>query len=74
MALRLPTSAGWVTWGPTPGGVGGVEAALTAALTTAGVDAAAAASIVLLFRLVTFWLPVVPGWVLLRRVKAKQHV
>jgi uncharacterized membrane protein YbhN (UPF0104 family) len=59
---------------PTPGGVGGVEAALTAALTTAGVDPAIAASTVLLFRLVTFWLPVVPGYALLQRVQAKQYV
>ncbi|HEX7136006.1 MAG TPA: lysylphosphatidylglycerol synthase domain-containing protein [Iamia sp.] len=59
---------------PTPGGVGGVEAALTAALTSSGVDPATAASVVLLFRLVTFWLPVVPGWFLLQRVQAKDYV
>lgn len=59
---------------PTPGGVGGVEAALTAALTSAGVDAATAASVVLLFRLVTFWIPVIPGWWFLQRVQKKQYV
>lgn len=48
---------------PTPGGLGAVEAALIGGLTTvAGVPAAAALPAVLLFRLLTFWLPVLPGW------------
>lgn len=59
---------------PTPGGVGGIEAALTAALTAVGIEPATAASIVLLFRLITFWLPVLPGWWFLRRVQNKGYV
>lgn len=51
---------------PTPGGVGGVEAALIAVLTGAGVDNATAAAAVVVFRLVTYWLPVLPGYVSLR--------
>lgn len=47
---------------PTPGGIGAVEAAMTAALTTVAVPAALALPAVLLFRLVTFWLPVPLGW------------
>jgi uncharacterized protein (TIRG00374 family) len=48
---------------PTPGGIGGVEYAITLGLTgVAGLDAAHAASTVLLFRLVSFWLPILPGW------------
>jgi glycosyltransferase 2 family protein len=47
---------------PTPGGLGAVEAALSAGLTAAGLPGATAVSAVLLFRLVTFWLPVLPGW------------
>jgi uncharacterized membrane protein YbhN (UPF0104 family)/tRNA A-37 threonylcarbamoyl transferase component Bud32 len=47
---------------PTPGGLGAVEAALSAGLTAAGVPGGLAVSSVLLFRLVTFWLPTVPGW------------
>ncbi len=43
---------------PTPGGLGAVEAALTAGLTAAGVPGGVAVSAVLLFRLITFWLPV----------------
>ena len=47
---------------PTPGGIGGVEAVLTAGLTTAGVPSAIAATSVIVFRLLTWWLPVIPGW------------
>ncbi|MET9360524.1 lysylphosphatidylglycerol synthase domain-containing protein [Streptomyces sp. NPDC006632] len=47
---------------PTPGGVGAVELALSTALTIAGMTAETATSAVLLYRLLTFWLPVLPGW------------
>jgi len=59
---------------PTPGGIGGLEAALTAGLTAAGVPGAAAASAVLLFRLLTFWLPVPFGWGALRYLERQQAV
>jgi len=57
---------------PTPGGLGGVEAALTAGLTAAGVPGAAAVSAVLLFRLLTFWLPVPFGWAALKYLERQQ--
>ncbi len=57
---------------PTPGGLGGVEAALTAGLTAAGMPGAAAVSAVLLFRLVTFWLPVPFGWAALNYLERQQ--
>jgi glycosyltransferase 2 family protein len=47
---------------PTPGGIGAVEAALSAGLTAAGVPGTKAIGAVLLFRLATFWLPVPIGW------------
>ncbi|CAB4937565.1 MAG: flippase-like domain-containing protein [Actinobacteria bacterium] len=47
---------------PTPGGLGAVEAALSAGLTAAGLDGGVAVSAVLLYRLVTFWLPTLPGY------------
>lgn len=47
---------------PTPGGIGAVEAALAAGLTAAGLDGSTAVQSALLFRAVTFWLPMVPGW------------
>lgn len=50
---------------PTPGGLGAVEAALTAGLTAAAVPGGVAVSAVLLYRLLTFWLPVPVGMVAL---------
>lgn len=55
---------------PTPGGLGAAEAALAAGFIALGADAAPAVAAVLAFRLVTFWLPIVPGflaWRWLRR-------
>jgi uncharacterized protein (TIRG00374 family) len=55
----------------TPGGLGFVEAGLTATLVTAGIGADAAVATTLLFRLVSFWIPLpigaVAGWWFRRR-------
>lgn len=48
---------------PTPGGLGATEAALVGGLTVVGVSERVAVPGVLLFRLVTFWLPILPGWI-----------
>ena len=47
---------------PTPSGLGALEAALVAGLIATGVNEASAVAGVLLFRLATFWLPILPGW------------
>lgn len=47
---------------PTPGGLGATEATFAAALSAVGVGDADAVSGVLLYRLVTFWLPILPGY------------
>ncbi len=59
---------------PTPGGIGTVEAALTAGLVAAGLHGTQAASAVLLFRLLTFWLPVPIGWVALNYLERQGAV
>jgi uncharacterized membrane protein YbhN (UPF0104 family) len=46
---------------PMPGGVGGVEGGMIAALAAFEVDAGQAVVAVLLFRAITFWLPMIPG-------------
>ena len=51
---------------PTPGGLGALEAALVAGLTALGAPAAPTIAGVLTFRLATFWLPIVPGWIAFR--------
>ncbi|WAZ25961.1 lysylphosphatidylglycerol synthase domain-containing protein [Streptomyces cinnabarinus] len=50
---------------PTPGGLGSLDAALALALTAAGAPAASAASAVLGYRLLTVWLPLLPGLLVL---------
>ncbi|MCX4819231.1 flippase-like domain-containing protein [Streptomyces sp. NBC_01142] len=47
---------------PTPGGVGAVEGALLGGLILAGLPKEVAAPAVLLYRMMTLWLPVLPGW------------
>ncbi|MEV7672523.1 lysylphosphatidylglycerol synthase transmembrane domain-containing protein [Streptomyces sp. NPDC007872] len=48
---------------PTPGGIGAVEGALIGGLVTVGhLPIEVATPAVLLFRLLTLWLPVLPGW------------
>lgn len=51
---------------PTPGGLGAVEAALVAGLTAIGLQSGDAVAAVLASRLLTFWLPVLPGVVTFR--------
>jgi uncharacterized membrane protein YbhN (UPF0104 family) len=46
---------------PTPGGFGSLDVALGLALVTAGATAVMATSAVLAFRILTVWLPLVPG-------------
>lgn len=58
---------------PTPGGIGAVEAVLLASLTAVGIPAAPALTGVLVFRLATFWLPILPGFVAFRVMTAR-HV
>ncbi len=51
---------------PTPGGVGAVEAALIGGLAAFGVSAAIGVPAVLLYRVLTCWLPVFCGWPIMR--------
>jgi glycosyltransferase 2 family protein len=59
---------------PTPGGLGAVEAVLTAGLVAAGLHGTLAASAVLLFRLLTFWLPVPFGWAALNYLERNDAI
>ena len=59
---------------PTPGGIGAVEAAMIAAMTTLGLDAATAVPTVFLYRIGTFWLPVLPGFLSLRRLQRDEYI
>ncbi len=71
-ALRLPVPAAHMALAylaatvavamiPTPGGLGSVEAALIVALIAVGGPAAVATAVVLAYRIITVWVPLVPG-------------
>jgi undecaprenyl-diphosphatase len=59
---------------PTPGGTGAIEALLAAGLTGIGISSGAAVAAVLVYRLATYWLPVVPGWLSLRLLQRMGYV
>jgi uncharacterized protein (TIRG00374 family) len=59
---------------PTPGGVGAVEAALIGGLAAFGVPAAIAVPSVLLYRVLTCWLPVFIGWPVMRWLTRKDMI
>jgi uncharacterized protein (TIRG00374 family) len=65
----LANTAGSIV--PTPGGIGSVELALTGALTTLHIPAAAAASAALLYRVVTFWLMIFVGYICWRMINKR---
>jgi undecaprenyl-diphosphatase len=55
---------------PTPGGIGAAEAALIAGLTAFGLEASVAVPAVFLFRIGTFWFPILPGYLAYKRLEA----
>ena len=59
---------------PTPGGVGAVEAALIGGLAAFGVPTAIAVPSVLLYRVLTCWLPVFVGWPIMRWLTDKDMI
>jgi glycosyltransferase 2 family protein len=59
---------------PTPGGVGAVEAALIGGLAAFGLPAAIAVPSVLLYRVLTCWLPVFIGWPVMRWLTDKEMI
>jgi undecaprenyl-diphosphatase len=59
---------------PTPGGLGAFEAALIAGLSGIGISSGAAVSAVLTYRLTTYWLPVLPGWLSWRLLQRLEYV
>ncbi|MEU2718153.1 lysylphosphatidylglycerol synthase transmembrane domain-containing protein [Streptomyces sp. NPDC007205] len=61
MALAYLAATVAVALVPTPGGLGSVEAALIVALVAVGGPAAVATAVVLAYRVITVWLPLLPG-------------
>jgi uncharacterized protein (TIRG00374 family) len=59
---------------PTPGGVGAIESALSWALINVGMPPGPAVSAVILYRLATYWLPILPGWVSWRFLQRREYL
>jgi uncharacterized membrane protein YbhN (UPF0104 family) len=59
---------------PTPGGIGAVEAALIGGLAAFGVPAAVGVPSVLLYRVLTCWLPVFVGWPVMRWATEREMI
>lgn len=59
---------------PTPGGIGGAEAALAGALLAMGVATPEALSIALLYRLIAFWLPIMPGFICFQIILRARYI
>jgi uncharacterized membrane protein YbhN (UPF0104 family) len=56
---------------PTPGGIGATEAFLLLGLSSMGVHLPQAAAAILIYRLLSFWLPMLPGGLALRIINRK---
>jgi uncharacterized protein (TIRG00374 family) len=63
-----------LTLSPTPGGIGAVEAALTSVIISASVEPSTALAAVILYRLVSYWMPILPGYISFRFVLRKQYI
>lgn len=72
IVFSFGTLAGTVT--PTPGGLVGAEAGLFIGFVAYGAAPTEAGAAVLLFRLVTYWLPLIPGLVALWAARARALV
>lgn len=73
VALLFLTGSAVANAAPTPGGLGAAEAALIAALSTIE-DASIVIPAVFLYRFVTFWLPIVPGWIALTWLRKTDRI
>ncbi len=59
---------------PTPGGLGAVEAALTAVLMSTGFEPANALATAVLYRIMSYWLPILPGYIAFRTATQRHYV
>ena len=82
LAFKIPLSAGTLFAGfalaylfmivsPTPAGIGFVEGVVTLTLVSMTVPVGAAAVVILGYRAITFWLPLLVGMLAMQRISAK---
>ncbi len=73
VALLFLTGSIVANAAPTPGGLGAAEAALIAALSTVE-ETSIVIPAVFLFRFVTFWMPIAPGWAALTFLRHSDRI
>lgn len=69
LAVSVGSAAGAAV--PTPGGLGGAEAGIAAVLIAFGVSADNAVAAALVYRGITYWLPLLPGYLALRVAESR---
>lgn len=74
VAVAYLAGSAVATAAPTPGGLGALEAAVIAGLVSAGMPNTTAVPAVFLFRLSTFWLPMIPGWWAFHRLRNERYL
>lgn len=73
IAVLFLTASAVANAAPTPGGLGAVEAALIAAFSTIESPEIVIPA-VFLYRIVTFWLPILPGWLALTYLRRTDQI
>ncbi len=73
VALLFLTGSAIANAAPTPGGIGAAEAALIAAFSTIE-ETTVVIPAVFLYRLVTFWMPILPGWAALTYLRRTDRI
>ena len=72
IVLTIGVLAATVT--PTPGGIGGAEAGLVAALISIGISSHQALTVALTYRFLVFWLPILPGLASFQLVLRRRYI
>lgn len=70
--LTLGVMAASIT--PTPGGIGGAEVGLVAALVAVGVSSHQALTVALMYRFLVYWLPILPGLICFQFALRKRYI
>lgn len=72
LVLTLGVVAATIT--PTPGGIGGAEAGMVAALIAVGVTPHQALTVALTYRFLVYWLPILPGFICFQAALRKRYI
>lgn len=72
IVLTVGVAVGAIT--PTPGGIGGAEVGLVAALIAVGVTSHQALTVALTYRFLVYWLPILPGFICFQIALRRRYI